>query len=336
METSEYLKKIVKEKYGEIALQTKEENDGRMFPTTNSSKSVFDVLKKYMDEGKVKIQTNAEVADVSVDSKNIVVDLKNGQKINTTSCIVATGGTSHPETGSTGEGFLWLKKLGHVIINNDYALVPIALKDEWAKKIGGTVLKEAKITVLQDNKKQFSKTGDVLFTHFGISGPTVLNTSKEIGEILKNGPVEISIDAFPKYDIAELRKKLQEILVIESNKKLKNTLGQLIPNKLALSLLEILKIDGEIPNNFVSAENRKKLVAILKALPLSVSHLLGAEKAIVSSGGVALEEINFKTMQSRIIPNIYLVGDVLNIDRPSGGYSLQLCWTTGFIAGDNA
>ena len=332
-------------------MATKEENEGRVFPITNSSKSVFDVLKKYMDEGKVQIQTSAEVVNISIDSKtkDIVIALKDpsvslragNQKIIAKSCIVATGGTSHPETGSTGEGFLWLKKLGHTIINNDFALVPIALKDDWAKKIGGTVLKDAKLTVLQNSNPPSRKAtarqsqGDILFTHFGISGPTVLNMSKDIGELLKYGAVTIEIDLFPKTDIAGLRKKLQELLAKESNKKLKNTLGQLIPNKLALSLLENLKIDGETSNNFVSAENRKKLVSILKALPLSVSHLLGAEKAIVSSGGVALEEINFKTMQSKIIPNIYLVGDVLNIDRPSGGYSLQLCWTTGYIAGNN-
>ena len=119
------------------------------------------------------------------------------------------------------------------------------------------------------------------------------------------------------------------------NKKLKNTLDQLLPKKLVSSFLDILAVDGETPNHHVSSESRKKLVLFMKAIPLTVSHLLGAEKAIVSSGGVALEEVNFKTMQSRIIPNIYLVGDVLNIDRPSGGYSLQLCWTTGYIAGNN-
>ena len=125
------------------------------------------------------------------------------------------------------------------------------------------------------------------------------------------------------------------MLVANNNKKLKNTLSNLIPTALALALLKILNIDGETKNNMVSAESRKKIVAIMKAVPLNVSHLLGADKAVISSGGVDLKEVNFKTMQSRLIPNLYLVGDVLNIDRPSGGYSLQLCWTTGFVAGSN-
>ena len=319
-------------------LGTKEENEGRVFPVTDSSKSVFDVLKDYMQKGGVKIQTNIEVADLSIESgtKNIIILTKDNQKIIAKSCVVATGGTSHPETGSTGEGFLWLKKLGHTIIDNDFALVPIALKDEWAKKLSGVALRDIKLTALLNGKKQITKKGDILFTHFGISGPTVLNASKEIGELLKSGNVIIELDLFPKSDAGALKKQLQDLLASESNKKLKNTINKLIPAALANELLKISQIDGETPNHHVSSESRKKLVSLMKAIPLHVFHLLGSEKAIVSSGGVKLEEINFKTMQSRIIPNIYLVGDALNIDRPSGGYSLQLCWTTGYIAGDNA
>ena len=318
-------------------LATKEENEGRVFPVTDSAKSVFDVLKDYMEKGGVKIKTGIEVADLSIEPviKNIIISTKDNQRIIAKSCVVATGGTSHPETGSTGEGFLWLKKLGHTIIDNDFALVPIALKDEWAKKLGGITLSDVKLSVFQNNKKQFIRKGNILFTHFGISGPTVLNMSKDIGELLKNGEVIIELDLFPKLDIGAARRQLQELLAEESNKKLKNTLNKLIPNALALALLELSNIDGETPNHHVSTESRKKLVLLMKAIPLHVFHLLGSEKAIVSSGGVILEEVNFKTMQSRVIPNIFLVGDVLNIDRPSGGYSLQLCWTTGYIAGDN-
>ncbi|MEK9186586.1 MAG: NAD(P)/FAD-dependent oxidoreductase, partial [Patescibacteria group bacterium] len=192
-----------------------------------------------------------------------------------------------------------------------------------------------KLTIFQNRQKQDSVNGKLLFTHFGISGPTVLNMSKEIGELLKYGDVVIEIDLFPKTDLGLLRKKLQELLVGESNKKLKNVLNKLIPTALVSALLEIADISGETVNHSVSAESRKKLVTLLKAVPLNVSGLLGANKAIVSSGGVALEEVNFKTMQSRLIPGLYLVGDVLNVDRPSGGYSLQLCWTTGFVAGSN-
>lgn len=324
-------------------LATKEENEGRVFPVTDSAKSVFDVLVKYMREGKVKIETGNEVKGISVDAVNgnIKISTKDlpaqaGKKeIIAKKCVLATGGISRPETGSTGEGFKWLKKLGHNIIENDFALVPVALSDAWAKKLGGVTLENIKITTFQNSAKQSVGNGSLLFTHFGITGPTILNMSKEIGELLKYGKVTIEIDLFPKTDHGSLRKQLQELLVDNNNKKLKNTLSDLIPTALALALLKVLNIDGETKNNMVSAESRKKLVAIMKAIPLNVSHLLGADKAIISSGGVDLKEVNFKTMQSRLIPNLYLVGDVLNIDRPSGGYSLQLCWTTGFVAGSN-
>ena len=318
-------------------MMTKEENEDRIFPVSDSAKSVWDVLVNYMKESGVKIETRSEVVGLSIDphTKNIVIKTKDKKEIIARACVVATGGTSRPETGSTGEGFRWLKKLGHTIIENDFALVPITLSDAWAKKLGGVTLKDIKLTTFQNGEMQASAKGKLLFTHVGISGPTVLNMSKEIGDLLKYGEVVIELDLFPKMDFGALRRQLQELLIGESNKKLKNVLIKLIPAALVSALLEIADINGETPNHSVNTESRKKLTALMKAIPLNVSGLLGADKAIVSSGGVALEEINFKTMQSRLIPNLYLVGDVLNIDRPSGGYSLQLCWTTGFVAGSS-
>lgn len=318
-------------------MATKEENEGRIFPVSDSAKSVWDVLVNYMKEGGVKVQTGIEVSGLAVQRETgfIVIKTKDKTEIITKTCVVATGGTSRPETGSTGEGFMWLKKLGHTIIENDFALVPVALSDAWAKKLGGVTLPDIKLTTFQNKTKQASAKGKLLFTHFGVSGPTVLNMSKEIGELLKYGEVVIEVDLFPKTDLGALRKQLQELLVAESNKKLKNVLNKLVPASLVTALLEIANINGETANHSVSTENRKKLVALLKSVPLHVSDLLGADKAIVSAGGVSLPEVHFKTMQSRLVPNLYLVGDVLNIDRPSGGYSLQLCWTTGFVAGSS-
>ncbi|MDO8585289.1 MAG: aminoacetone oxidase family FAD-binding enzyme [bacterium] len=325
---------------------TKEENEGRMFPVSDSAKSVWDALVQYMKEVGVNIQVGVAVTGLTVDKAtgHVIVKTKTGAPIAAKSCVVATGGVSRPETGSTGEGFRWLQKLGHKILPNDQALVPVALTDLWAKKLGGVTLKDIKLTAFQGGSPQAKANGKLLFTHFGVSGPTVLNMSKEIGELLKyaEGPevsrgsaVTIEIDLFPKTNLGALRKQLQALLVGESNKKLKNILSKLIPSALVAALLEIAKINGETASHSVSTEERKNLVALMKATPLHVSGLLGADKAIVSSGGVALQEVNFKTMQSRLIPNLYLVGDVLNVDRPSGGYSLQLCWTTGYVAGNS-
>lgn len=318
-------------------MSTKEENEGRIFPVSNSARSVWNVLVEYMKKGGVKVRAGVAVAGLSVDKTtgDIVVKTKTGASIAAKACVLATGGVSRPETGSTGDGFRWLKKLGHTIIPNDQALVPVALTDAWAKKLGGVTLKDVKLTVFQDGAAQMKANGKLLFTHFGISGPTVLNMSRSIGELLKYGAVIICVDLFPKTDAGALRKRLQALLVGESNKKLKNVLSGLIPAALVSALLGIADIDGETASHSVSTEARKNLAALMKGVPLHVSGLLGADKAIVSSGGVALQEVNFKTMQSRLFPNIYLAGDVLNVDRPSGGYSLQLCWTTGYVAGSN-
>lgn len=319
-------------------MATKEEAEGRVFPSSNKSRTVLDVLVKYMNTGGVKIRVNATVADLSFDKKKeyVALQLKGGKALMAKSCIIATGGTSHPETGSTGEGFVWLKKIGHTIVKNNFALVPIAIKDEWVKKITGVTLNDIKLTILQNGKKQDVQKGKLLFTHFGISGPTVLNMSRDVGELMMYGEVVIMLDLFPKLDNGALKQSLQNILTAESNKKLKNVLSELIPSALVPVILAIARIDGETANHSVRREDRIKLVECMKTIPMHVKGLLGADKAIVSSGGVALEEVNFKTMQSRIMPQIYIIGDALNVNRPSGGYSLQLCWTTGFVAGSNA
>lgn len=314
---------------------TKEENEGRLFPVSDKSQSVLDVLTMYMQEYGVEIKTNVAVHSMSQNSDTKIFSIKTKDKneFQSKSCIVATGGISHPETGSTGEGFNWLKKMGHTIIDNDFALVPIALKDTWVKKLAGVTLQNIRLTAYQKEKKQFVAKGKLLFTHVGISGPTVLNMSKEIGDILPYGEVTILLDLFPQLDHAALKTELQTHLIAESNKLIKNTLAHVIASSLVVPLLEMAEISGDTPNHSVSRESRQTLVHLLKAIPLNVKGLLGANKAIVSSGGVDLKEVNFKTMESRLVPGLYLIGDVLNIDRPSGGYSLQLCWTTGFVAG---
>ncbi|MCF7843826.1 aminoacetone oxidase family FAD-binding enzyme [Candidatus Gracilibacteria bacterium] len=323
--------------FNDRGMPTKEENEGRIFPVSNSSQSVYDVLYEYMKEGGVTIRKSSIVSGIKIAKNNegLVIHTKSGNDIHAKVCILATGGTSRPETGSTGEGFAWLRKLGHTIIENDVALVPVALTDTWIKKLSGNTLEDIKLTTFQNNQKQETYKGKVLFTHFGISGPAVLNMSKDIGELLKYGEVEIVLDLFPSIDNGTLKSRLQSVLVEDSNKKLKNVLGRIMPSFLTSAILTLAEIDGQTFNHSVSSEDRVKLVKQTKELKFHVKGLLGKDKAVVSSGGVALTEVDFKTMQSRIVPGLYIVGDVLNIDRPSGGYSLQLCWTTGYVAGEN-
>jgi len=316
-------------------LATKEEAEGRIFPVSDKAQSVWQVLVDDLKKNQVTIQTEAIVSGIKIqaDTKHFIIKLTNQTEIIAQACILATGGTSRPETGSSGEGFQWLAKLGHTINASQVALVPVALKDPWIKKISGLSLAEVKITIFQNGQKQISQKGKLLFTHFGVSGPTILNMSQEIGDLLKYGEVTLALDLFPTLDPGALKAKVQTLLISESNKKLKNVLKDIIPSALVTPLLVLAQIDGETANHSVRAEDRKKLIALFKSLPLQVKGLLGADKAVVSAGGVMLEEVNLKTMESRLIPNLYLIGDVLDIDRPSGGFSLQLCWTTGYVAG---
>ncbi len=320
-----------------LGMPTKVEEEKRVFPQSNQSQSVLDALVAYLRQGKVTVQSGTQVTGFARQGNIIsAVCLKNGEQIEGRSFVLATGGRSRPETGSTGEGFHWLSALGHTVIESDSALVPIAIQEPWIKKLSGLSLRDVKVTIYQNSIKQESKKGKLLFTHFGLSGPVVLNISKAVGELLKYGAVEVSLDMKPSLDAGAVDRHVQAVFQVTQNKKIKNALGALVAPLLVPVFLELLMLDPEKFVNKISRTERLRLVQLLKDFRLTVAGLLGVEKAIVTSGGVALSEVDFQTMRSRLYPNLYLVGDILNIDRPSGGYSLQLCWTTGFVAGSSA
>ncbi|KND48898.1 MAG: Flavoprotein family protein [Parcubacteria bacterium C7867-005] len=322
--------------FHERGMQTKVENELRTFPTSNKAQSVFDVLVQYMEEGGVTVSSDSPVSNFIKEKENLIgVKLKNKKIILGRSFILATGGISRPETGSTGDGYKWLSDLGHAVIEPTPSLVPISTKDKWVKKLSGKSISDIKITLLQNNEKQGVTKGKVLFTHLGLSGPTILNMSKDIGELLKYGEVFLSLDLLPKEDYSTLNDKLQELFKKHDKKDFKNALSDLVPSAIVPVLVELSKIKPETKCHSIKREERLTLVNLLKSIPIQVDKLLGIDKAVISSGGVVLDEVDFKTMRSRLYQNLYLIGDILNIDRPSGGYSLQLCWTTGFVAGDS-
>lgn len=325
--------------FRKLGVEIKIENEQRVFPVSDDARTVFNALLKYMKKRKVEVILNSPIIDIlaSKNDRNKIsgVKLKNGKEILARKIIIATGGTSRPETGSTGDGFVWLRKIGHTVIEPTPSLVPIAVKDDWVKKLAGLSLANVKITTFQNGIKQDTNKGKVLLTHFGLSGPAILNMSKNIGELLKYGEVIISLDLFPSRDNSMLHLKIQELFKEQRNKKFKNSLNALMPSGFAPAIAELSKINPETQCNGITREERLALAGILKNIPIRADKLLGVEKAIVSSGGVSLHEVDFKTMSSRLFSNLYLIGDILNIDRPSGGYSLQLCWTTGFVAGNS-
>ncbi len=320
-------------------METKVEKEQRVFPVTDSAQSVWNVLFEYIKKHKVTVLSDSPVRDIIVSKENPhevrAVKLKNGKEVRARSFVLATGGVSRPETGSTGDGYTWLRKIGHTVTDPTPSLVPLKIKDAWVERLAGVSLADIKITLLQNNAKQDWKKGKILFTHVGVSGPTILNMSRDVSELLKYGEVVISLDLVPSLDYGKLNTKLQEIFKENDKKKFKNSLFSLVPSAVAPIIVELSDILPDTACNSITREQRLSLIKLLKDVPLHVEGLLGLEKAIIANGGVSPEEVDFKTMQSRLFKNLYLIGDILNIDRPSGGYSLQLCWTTGYVAGDS-
>lgn len=309
----------------------------RVFPVTEKAWDVFKTLEKELQKTRVTIKSNVKVTKINAkEGKIISVETTQGV-FSGKSFIFATGGVSHPETGSTGDGFKWLRDLGHTVKDPTPTIVPLATSDEWGHILAGVSLTFMKISFFLDGKRQFSKTGKVLFTHFGLSSPLILNSAAAVGELLMNGEVTATIDAFPETDLGALDDKVVNLFNANKNKLLKTVLPDLVPHGTIKGIL--LLLDGmnlEKPVHSVTKDERKRLVNLLKALPVSITGLMGNDRAVSADGGVVLEEIDTKTMQSKKYENLYVVGDLLHINRPSGGYSLQLCWTTGFIAGINA
>jgi predicted Rossmann fold flavoprotein len=319
-------------------MPTKEEAEQRVFPLSNTAQSVWDTLVAYLKTSGVTILSDATVTKIHASEGAVTsVQLKNGKTIRGKSFILATGGTSHPETGSTGDGYAWLRALGHSVRDASAALVPVALTHP-AKNAAGVSLQNAKITLFQNDTKQGERIGKILFTHVGLSGPAILNMSRDIGELLTYGGVTLEIDLLPKIGYEKVDETLQNIFKEHHTKKIKNALpaSEIIPSALVTHVLEVAQIDGETACNSITRDERVRLLKALKHLRFEVQNLLGIHKAVITAGGVALSEIDWKSMRSQKYLNLFLVGDILDIDRPSGGYSLQLCWTTGFVAGTAA
>ncbi len=316
-------------------LRIKVEAEKRAFPVTDKAEDVQKLLIRYMKAGNVTVMTDTKVKSMeSADALITKIVLEKGE-VKAKNYILATGGKSRPETGSTGDGFTWAKALGHTVIEPDPALVPITLKDKWVSDLSGLSLTGVRLTSSQDGSKQDSRVGKMLFTHTGLSGPLVLNMSKGIGELLKYGDVDLSLDLFPKMDLGALDDSILKSFENETNKMLKNAIAAFVQPRLGEVLLKLAKINGDVTLRQLTREDRLAFAKMLKAVPMHVSGLLGTDKAIVTGGGVDLKEVEFKTMRSKKFRNLFFAGDILDFDRPSGGYSLQICWTTGFVAGSS-
>jgi predicted Rossmann fold flavoprotein len=319
-------------------LPLKVEAGKRAFPQSEKALDVVDVLEGYLKKGKVVVRYQSPVTKVIANTTSIEALLCGDTRFEAKEYLFATGSVSHPETGSTGDGFRWLEKLGHTIASPTPTIVPLAVKEKWVKALMGVTLEDVKIHFFVEKQKQFSLAGNILCTHFGLSGPLILNAAHKVADLLHRGRVTAYIDTCPKIDLGALEQSLILLFDKNKNKALKNILKEFIPTgtEKGLSILLVEKIDLNKKVHSITKEERKKLVQLLKALPVSVVGLMGFDRAVVADGGVELNEIDWKTMRSRKVSNLLVTGDLLHINRPSGGYSLQLCWSTGYVAGSQA
>lgn len=309
----------------------------RVFPHTERATDVKNIMIGYCTHPNIIIKTNISVDKILKKDGVASGVVAKGVTYTATSVVLATGGMSHPETGSTGDGFKWLQDLGHSIHKPTPSIVPLAVKDTWVKSLAGVSLSFMKISFLVDGKRAFSKTGKILFTHFGLSGPLILNSAKKVGDLLHTGEVTAAIDLYPDTEFDILEKKILSVFENNKNKKFKNIVKEFVPDGMTDAVLSLLPINfSDKKVHSVLKEDRKKIIHLLKAMPVTVVGLMGYDRAVVADGGVSLTEIDTKTMESKKVKNLYVTGDLLHINRPSGGFSLQLCWTTGFVAGDNA
>jgi len=310
----------------------------RTFPQSQKAPDVTACLQRYVNNNHVELKLGTKVIELLTDKGQITGVKTKNATYSAENYILATGGSSHSETGSTGECLDWLTKLGYTIHAPNPNIVPLTVAEDWVKELSGTTLSFMKITfgVGRPKSERFSRTGKILFTHFGLSGPLILNAAHKVKKLLDNGPVTATIDCYPDTELGTVRNRILEVFNINKNKLVKNVLKEVVPAGMSESVASLMPAAlSNTPINSVTKKERETLADLLKALPLTITGTMGMDWAVISDGGVDLTEIDTKTMRSKLHSNLFFTGDILNINRPSGGYSLQLCWTTGWVAGSH-
>lgn len=312
----------------------------RAFPETQNAPDVTKLMKSFVAENHAEIKTATNVTGFSVDDNGGITGIETNRGTYTAEAyVLATGGASYQNTGSTGEGVGWLSDMGHTVHAPNPNIVPLVVAEDWVKELSGRTLSFMKLTFGADRAKQdgrFSRIGKLLFTHFGISGPLVLNAAHQVKQLLRDGPVRATIDLYPDTEVGTIRNRVLEVFNRNKNKAFKNVLKECVPDGMTEAILAQLPPElAKEKVHSISKEDRHQLVNTIKATPLTITGTMGMDWAVISDGGVELTEVDTKTMRSKVHDNLYFTGDVLNIARPSGGYSLQLCWTTGWVVGSH-
>lgn len=335
---SELSNQDVIEFFNRIGVKTKVERGGRVFPVSDNAMEVVDKLKKEMDKSKVKVIVNKSVTKI-VEKENKVVGVIADEFYEADKVILATGGKSYPTTGSTGDGYKLAKELGHTVTSLRPSLVPLETYEP--KTLQGLSLKNVEISIICGQKVIYSDFGEMLFTHFGVSGPIILSASaelikiKNIEEKMKNREVKLKIDLKPALSEEKLDERLMRDFQKNSKKQFKNCLNELLPAKMIPYIIAESEIDEKKQIDQLTKVERKKLISLLKGLEFTLKKFRPIEEAIVTSGGISIKEINSKTMESKIVSGLFFAGEVIDVDAYTGGFNLQIAWSTGYVAGKN-
>lgn len=324
---------MVQDFFEEEGCPLKTERGNRVFPVSDKSYDIINALEHAMKKLGIHINLFSEVSDIIVDNntaKGIVVA---GKKIMGDRILLATGGYSYPSTGSTGDGHSFAKKYGHDVTKCSPALVPFVAKEEWVKDLQGLSLRNCKVTLFNDNKIIYEDFGELLFTHFGVSGPTVLSASSYVTELIKKKELRLSIDLKPALDLQTLDERVLRDFEENKNRIFGNSLDKLLPKSLIPVVIERSEIPYDKKVNEITKDERKKLINTIKNFDLTLIGLRGFNEAIITHGGINVKEIDPGTMESKIIKNLFFAGEIIDVDAVTGGFNLQIAWSTGYLAG---
>ena len=312
------------------------ERGGRYFPASNRSRDVLNALLQWVKNQNVEICCGYRVEELLVEDNTVIGVKANGKKFLCNHVIMATGGKSYPATGSNGEGYELARRVGHSVVKARPALVSLETKGDLAQKLQGLNLKNVKATVWVNGKKRADDFGEMIFTHFGLSGPIILTLSREVvRELQDKNRVEVSIDLKPALDEQKLDTRLIRDLNEHGNKKLLNIFKLWLPSSMIPVFVELLNIDTEKECNQVSSKERKQILYLMKNLVFKISNYRSFKEAIITSGGINTKEISQKTMESKIVKSLYFAGEMIDLDAETGGYNLQIAYSTGWLAGNS-
>jgi len=323
--------------FGKAGVEMKTERQGRIFPVTDKSSTIVEALKRSLAANGVEVMYNSPVVAIKKDADGFVIGIKDKKDITAGKVIIAAGGASYKVTGSTGDGFRMAKELGHDIKPLRAELVPLVTEEEWVKDLQGLGLENIRIIFSSGKEKIESPVGELMFTHFGVSGPLVLDLSGEVTLLLGEGKkVALSIDLKPGLREEQLESKLIYKFTSHGHSAMKNVMKDFLPNRLISVFLKIANIPETRTSNQVTKDERKTIIRLLKNLPLRIKRSLAIEEAMVTGGGVSIKDIDPRTMESKKVKGLYFAGEVMEGSAPSGGYNLQQAFSTGYLAGDKA